>query len=767
MSLNSIDILTIDISILFLLLVSIVLLARSERFKGLVIFINILISLNYILWRGLFTLNTVDQLSLWMSITLLVAECYGIAQNLLFHYQSANPTTRELPAGAEDYTPMVDILITIYNEPKDILLRTLVACKAQDWPADKFNIYVLDDGNRPEIQKMSEKLGVHYIARLTNVDSKAGNVNNGLKHSSGEIVAIFDCDHIPVRSFLKETVGFFMDHEVGFVQIPHHFYNPDTFQRNWKLEREITHEQDLFFHIIQPGRDRVNSAFFAGSCGLFKRSALDEIGGIVSKTVTEDLHTSMTLHAAGYKSVYLNKDLSAGLSPESCAGYIKQRKRWAKGGIQVFLLDNPLLKKGLSLAQRIQYFGSVLYFFHGLPRIIFLAAPLSYLFFARPPLITDIPTLLCFFIPHYAATLIAFKMVSRGYRNPFWSDVYETMMSFILTLTAVKTMLRPGERSFEVTPKGLHQEKLKLAFYAVFPHMLLSGLLALGVILGIKSYATDQLMLSATVISIVWASYNTFILFAAIIAALERPQRRGNIRLDRKIDCELLIDSNSIHCVTENISEKGVSIILDHPVTFISPFITLEMMSNYGEVDRIKGIIVRSRADDRGRCLMGINFIDITDSALQGLIRQIFTPEDTWAGAHSPDISDEPLSFFSQIFRVLPKIFNKERVLKRITPRFDINYSCELVLPNSRLKGRTKNIGLYGLSVELPPSNNGNKNGRIPKDVLLKVHPKGGLAFSLKGEVTWQVENKENRFVGIRFKDMEKGKALWDDIKAL
>ena len=102
MNVGSIDILTIDISILFLLLVSIFLLARSERFKGLVIFINILISLNYILWRGLFTLNTVDSFGLGISITLLVAEIYGIMQSLLFYYQSSNPTTRELPQGAEN-----------------------------------------------------------------------------------------------------------------------------------------------------------------------------------------------------------------------------------------------------------------------------------------------------------------------------------------------------------------------------------------------------------------------------------------------------------------------------------------------------------------------------------------------------------------------------------------------------------------------------------------------------------------------------------------
>jgi cellulose synthase (UDP-forming) len=760
----------IDIYILFGLLASMFLLSRFERFKGLVIFLNILISINYILWRGLFTLNPVDWFGLGISLTLLGAEVFGIVQSVLFYYQTWRPTTRVLPPGSETYLPAIDILVTIYDEPKDILLRTLVACKAQDWPEDKLNIYVLDDGNRGEIKRLSEKLKVNYIARHTNEGAKAGNLNNGLKRSKGEYVAIFDCDHMPVRSFLKETVGFFLDPKVAIVQVPHHFYNPDTFQRNWKLERQITHEQDLFFHVIQPGRDHYNSAFFAGSCGLFRRSALEEVGGILTRTVTEDIHTSMALHAKGYKSVYLNKDISAGLSPESCASHLKQRKRWANGCIQVFLLDNPLIKRGLKFPQRIQYFAALTYFFHGLPRIIYLAAPLSYLLFKYPPLLTDIKTLLAYFIPHYAASIIAFNMVSRGYRNPFWSDVYETLMSFALTLTALKTIFMPFKRRFEVTPKGLHQSKLKLAIAFVFPHMVLSGLLVLGVALGLRNYITQQGLLSPTVISIAWASYNTLILFVAVIAALERPQRRSDIRLDRNIDCELLLDGKRVLCKTRDISEKGVSVILDQPVRFISPFITLDLKSNYGEVTRIKGIIVRNSTDERG-CFLGINFIDMTEEERYGVIRQIFTPEDTWTAAHSREMGSGPLSFFSQVFRTTPRVFNRENVLRRVTPRFDLSYNCELVLPDSRLEGRTKNIGLYGLSIEIPFVNNGSgeRSGKnaIPKDVLLNVHPKGSLAFSLKGEVTWQVQNKDKRYLGIRFKDEEKGKALWDELRSL
>ncbi len=338
-------------------------LSKSPHFKVPVIFFNILISLRYILWRSFFTLNAVDYIAISISFTLLGAEVYGFLQNFFFYYQSFSELNPVLPAGGEGYRPAVDIFITIYNEPRDILLRTIIGCQAQDYPRDKFNVYVLDDGPREEIKELALRLNCKYLARYTNEDAKAGNLNYGLKHSEGELVAIFDCDHIPVRSFLKETVEFFVDPKVAIVQIPHHFYNPDTFQRNLRLEKEITNEQDLFFHVIQPGKNRHNSAFFAGSCGVLRRSALDGIGGIITRTITEDLHTSMVLHSKGYKSVFINKDLSAGLAPESCAGYLRQRQRWTKGGIQVFILDNPLIKRGLSLRQRLEYFASVIYFF--------------------------------------------------------------------------------------------------------------------------------------------------------------------------------------------------------------------------------------------------------------------------------------------------------------------------------------------------------------------------------------------------------------------
>ncbi len=748
-----------NIWVVLALLAAALILSRHKRYNGIVILLNIFISLRYIFWRGFFTLNAADYIALAISVTLLLVELYGFAQNALFYYQSGRPSAPELPAGSIDYFPTVDILITILNEPKEILYRTIIGCNAQDYPKDRFKVYVLDDGGRDDIKRLSGELGCHYITRNTNRDAKAGNLNNAIGHTNGEVVAIFDCDHIPVRSFLKETVGFFLDPKVAIVQVPHHFYNPDTFQRNLKLEREMTNEQDLFFHVIQPGKDSYNSAFFAGSCGLFRRSALAEIGGIETRTITEDLHTSMVLHSRGYKSVYVNKDLSAGLAPESCSGYLKQRQRWAKGGVQVFMLDNPLLKKGLGFHQRLNYLASVLYFFHGFPRVVYLSAPLAYFLFKYPPLVTDVKTLLNYFLPHYIVTIAAFGAVSKGYRNPFWSDVYETLMSFVLTIAAFKAVVRPAGHVFAVTPKGERHNDAKFETSIIMPHIILLGLLVLGAFIGVKSLIDRTGVFDAIVVSLVWTLYNIVILFTAVIAARERPQRRGSIRLTRRIKCVLTLRGESISCVTKDLTETGVSVRLDKPVVFDS-VIGVELISGYGEATRLKGVAVRNDRESDGSIVAGINFINMDREMKDGVIRQMFSSENSWSGFHEEGVPAGSWSFAAQVLSAFLALFKRDRSLKRSAPRFFVSIPGGIGGPESARKGKTREISLSGLSMEV------SGEETVPKEVLMTIQPKGSQTITVKGEVVWQVREKSKRLVGVRFSDPEDGKALWDMIRS-
>ncbi|SQC07877.1 cellulose synthase catalytic subunit [Klebsiella pneumoniae] len=70
---------------------------------------------------------------------------------------------------------------------------------------------------------------MHYIARTSHEHAKAGNINNALKYAKGEFVSIFDCDHVPTRSFLQMTMGWFLkEKELAMMQTPHHFFSPES-----------------------------------------------------------------------------------------------------------------------------------------------------------------------------------------------------------------------------------------------------------------------------------------------------------------------------------------------------------------------------------------------------------------------------------------------------------------------------------------------------------------------------------------------------------
>jgi cellulose synthase (UDP-forming) len=97
----------------------------------------------------------------------------------------------------------VDVFIPTYNEPLEVVRPTVLAALALDWPADKLRVYILDDGKREEVRTFAEEFGVDYITRPDNRHAKAGNLNHALAMTHGDLVAIFDCDHIPVNSFLR------------------------------------------------------------------------------------------------------------------------------------------------------------------------------------------------------------------------------------------------------------------------------------------------------------------------------------------------------------------------------------------------------------------------------------------------------------------------------------------------------------------------------------------------------------------------------------
>lgn len=734
--------------VLSILLVALAVFLTKKRFrlfqiKWAVAAIAVFLGLRYLYWRAAYTFNTEDSWATGISLILFVAEIYGFLSVLLFYLQVAKPTDRSATPPSEAQLPTVDIFVTIYNESLDILYQTLVGCMAIDYPAGFKRVYALDDGQRDEVKRLAERLGCQYIRRATHENAKSGNLNHALTQTSGEFVMVLDCDHVPVRSFLKETIGFFKDPKVAFVQTPHYFYNPDTFQRNLRLEREIVNEQDLFFYVIQPGRDGFNSSFFAGSGGLFRRSALQSIGGFQVVTLTEDLHTSMVLHAKGYRSVYVNKILTAGLAPESYGSYLKQRQRWTRGGLQVFLLDNPLWKAGLTLMQRINYFGSIFYFFHGWPRIVYLMAPLSYLLLNYPPLKAPFPVLLNYFLPYYLTSFMAFNAVSKKFRNPFWSDVYETVMCFFISWTSLETIFTPTKTKFHVTPKGMRFEKAQLAWSYVMPHIVLFSALLLGIGVGGYRLWNGEGNFDATLLSAFWTVYNLIILVAAIIVARERPQKRSWPRLARKIDCELKFGGRTLLGKTTDLSESGFSMVLDRSV-LLPPLVDVRLISDFGEVTEIKGEVIRNDSASSGDSGVGIRFLNVSDIQRQSLIRQMFSSPSGWAEAHRT--TSATWASLAYLASTSARAFIKEKILRRLSYRIKRRLRCELMIGDRVWPGITEDISNTGLLVHLKTDED------FTKDVTVLLYQEDRVVFKIRGEIVRRTKSKgPGAIYGIRF----------------
>ena len=239
------------------------------RFSALMLIVlSLTVSCRYIWWRYTSTLNWDDPVSLVCGLILLFAETYAWIVLVLGYFQVVWPLNRQPVPLPKDMSlwPSVDIFVPTYNEDLNVVKNTIYASLGIDWPKDKLNIWILDDGGREEFRQFAQNVGVKYIARTTHEHAKAGNINNALKYAKGEFVSIFDCDHVPTRSFLQMTMGWFLkEKQLAMMQTPHHFFSPDPFERNLGRFRKTPNEGTLFYGLVQDGNDMWDATFFCGS----------------------------------------------------------------------------------------------------------------------------------------------------------------------------------------------------------------------------------------------------------------------------------------------------------------------------------------------------------------------------------------------------------------------------------------------------------------------------------------------------------------------
>ena len=536
------------------------------RFSALMLIVlSLTVSCRYIWWRYTSTLNWNDPVSLVCGLILLIAETYAWVVLVLGYFQVVWPLNRQpvpLPKDMSQW-PTVDIFVPTYNEDLNVVKNTIYASLGIDWPKDKLTIWILDDGGRETFRQFAETVGVKYIARTTHEHAKAGNINNALKYAKGEFVSIFDCDHVPTRSFLQMTMGWFLkEKELAMMQTPHHFFSPDPFERNLGRFRKTPNEGTLFYGLVQDGNDMWDATFFCGSCAVIRRAPLDQIGGIAVETVTEDAHTSLRLHRLGYSSAYMRIPQAAGLATESLSAHIGQRIRWARGMVQIFRLDNPLLGKGLKLPQRLCYVNAMFHFLSGIPRLVFLTAPLAFLLLHAYIIYAPALMIALFVVPHMIHASLTNSKIQGKYRHSFWSEIYETVLAWYIAPPTMVALFAPHKGKFNVTAKGGLVEEEYVDWVISRPYIFLVLLNIFGVMVGIWRYFYGPENEVLTVfVSIAWVFYNLVVLGGAVAVSVESKQLRRAHRVEISMPAAIAReDGHLFSCTVHDFSDGGLGI---------------------------------------------------------------------------------------------------------------------------------------------------------------------------------------------------------------
>ncbi|OGW37548.1 MAG: hypothetical protein A2Y97_04420 [Nitrospirae bacterium RBG_13_39_12] len=592
----------------------------TERTRHIIAILSVIVTLSYLHWR---VTETFNPNALFFSWALYGAEVFGAITTFLFYFTVWKPLTREALPILPNRT--VDVFIPTKGESVHILRKTLLACNKLKYPHQTL---VLDDGNRPEVKALCEELKCIYLARETHEHAKAGNLNFGLKNSTAEFVAIFDADHVPLPNFIDRLIGYFKDEKVAFVQIPQEFYNIDSFQHRVDSKKKIIWgEQYLFFSAIQPGKDYWNAAYFVGSCAILRRRALDDIGGFATGSITEDMLTSILLHAKGWASVYHNENLAYGIAAESLKPFHIQRQRWGIGSWQIFVRANPLLMRGLTIPQRITYFSSMIYPLEGFQKIIFYVTPPIALVTGVLPMRSLDINYLIHFIPYFAISIFGFNEMARGFGGQIMLEQY-SMGKFVTYLKTLGMVLFPKKsKEFKVTPKG---EDLSVPHGLIVPQIGVFLISIMAIVWALVELLLDMRKDDFIVaVNCFWALFNSGLALAIIQHDYKKLfQRRTRYRVPDRIPVIFKLTNMEkpiwLCAVADDITEEGLSLLVIGQVP-IGRVLEVNLMLPTKTL-RVTGEVVQQRsitADNYPVSKLGIRYEEVSQDIKDELSRYL------------------------------------------------------------------------------------------------------------------------------------------------
>lgn len=533
-----------------------------------------LVVLRYLDWRLFVTVlpatgSAVELCWIWL---VFVLEVIALGDALILYVIFLRTTDRRREADAHEQRlrdapmatlPVVDVYIPTYNEPFNVLEKTIVGALALDYP--HVQIWVLDDGRRSWLRDYCTSKGVGYLTRPNNAHAKAGNINHALKHTDGEFVAIFDADFVPQRDFLMRAMGFFSDPKVGIVQVPHAFYNHDPMQTNLAMRKALPDDQRFFFEAIMPSRDAWDAAFCCGSNSITRRAAMRDVGdALPTGSITEDMLLSLSMLRKGYITRYLCERLAFGLAPESLKAFFVQRERWARGALQIMYLPEGPFGHNLHFMHRLMFLPTH-WLSQSLTATMAIVTPLVFLWTGLPPLVNvTIESVVHYLLPMVMAMVGGITAFAQKRYFPLAAQVLATFQAFKLMPAILQTLIRPHGLLFKVTPKGADAAGLgyERGIYWISAALMIATLLGMIV----NALPEWRLVEQSALVPLVafWGVVNVTVLFLVCMLCVPIPIRRAEERFEISEPIAIRGRDN-LHLIGRlvDISLSGVAIAFD------------------------------------------------------------------------------------------------------------------------------------------------------------------------------------------------------------
>ena len=514
--------------------------------RSLMTGMSFVLLIRYFVWRVTETLPppglTADVLVGYPFMLAEGASLLAVSLSLLFLSRtidrSADVKAQLRRAAAETPAPLVDVFICTYNEEKSILERTIIGATGLEY--GNYRVWVLDDGRRLWLKRLTEELGCRYLTRPDNAHAKAGNINHALRHVTGlhdrpQFISILDADFVPMPDFLARATSLMEDKSVGVVQTPQHFINADPIQSNLAATDVWPDEQRFFFDILMPAKDAWDVAFCCGTSSVVRVSGLMQIGGFPTDSVTEDYLVTLRLKERGYRTVYLNERLTLGLAPEGLKEYITQRGRWCLGLMQIVRgRSGPFsLRSNLSFIDRLSLVDAFMSWaaVYG-AKVFGLVVPWLFLLFGIKAVHADLFELLRYFLPFYVWYAFTMAWISRGRSMAIMGDVSQYIAAPAVLRAVVTGLVKPRGHKFNVTAKGGNRNQR----FVEWPLLRLYGSALLITLLSI-AYAFILNLRGEIIayggLALAWSLYNCLVLAIVCFICIEQPRRRKAERFDR------------------------------------------------------------------------------------------------------------------------------------------------------------------------------------------------------------------------------------------